>query len=38
MIEEGPMFLAENDTLFTGLSGLVLFILIAWAAIHVIRR
>ena len=32
------MFLAANDTLFTGLSGLVLFILIAWAAIHFIRK
>lgn len=26
------------DTLWTGLSGLVLFILLAWAAITVIRR
>jgi hypothetical protein len=26
------------DTLWTGLSGLVLFILIAWAAIHMIRK
>ncbi len=32
------MLLAANDTLFTGLSGLVLFILIAWAAIHYIRK
>jgi len=32
------MVLAANDTLFTGLSGLVLFILIAWAAIHYIRK
>jgi len=26
------------DTLWTGLSGLVLFLLILWAAIHVIRK
>jgi hypothetical protein len=26
------------DTLWTGLSGLVLFLLIAWAAVTVIRR
>lgn len=32
------MFLADADTLWTGLSGLVLFILIAWAAITIIRR
>ena len=32
------MLLAANDTLFTGLSGLVLFILLAWAAIHYIRK
>ena len=32
------MFLADNDTLFTGLSGLVLFILVAWAAIHLLRK
>ena len=25
------------DTLWTGLSGLILFLLILWAAIHVIR-
>jgi hypothetical protein len=30
------MFVA--DTLWTGLSGLILFILIAWAAITIIRR
>lgn len=28
----------ENDTLWTGLSGLVIFALIAWAAITIIRR
>jgi len=32
------MTLAEADTLWTGLSGLILFLLIAWAAIHVIRK
>lgn len=32
------MFLANNDTLFTGLSGLILFLLILWAAIHIIRK
>lgn len=32
------LILADNDTLWTGLSGLVLFILIAWAAIHLIRK
>ena len=32
------MVLAANDTLFTGLSGLFLFVLIAWAAIHYIRK
>lgn len=26
------------DTLWTGLSGLVLFILLLWAAIHMIRK
>lgn len=26
------------DTLWTGLSGLVLFLLILWAAIHVLRK
>jgi len=26
------------DTIWTGLSGVILFILFAWAAIHIIRR
>lgn len=26
------------DTLFEGLSGLILFILIVWACVHLIRR
>lgn len=26
------------DTLWTGLSGLVLFLLVLWAAIHIIRK
>lgn len=26
------------DTLWTGLSGLVLFILVAWAAIHFLKK
>ena len=30
--------IAEADTLWTGLSGLILFLLVLWAAIHVIRR
>ena len=30
--------IAEADTLWTGLSGLVLFILVVWAAIHFIRK
>lgn len=32
------MTLAETDTLWTGLSGLLLFIIIAWAAIVIIRK
>lgn len=32
------MFLAEADTLWTGLSGLLLFILVLWAAIHLLRK
>jgi hypothetical protein len=30
--------IAETDTLWTGLSGLLLFILIAWAAWTIIRN
>jgi hypothetical protein len=30
--------IAEVDTLWTGLSGLFLFIIIAWAAITIIRH
>jgi hypothetical protein len=30
--------IAEADTLWTGLSGLFIFIVVAWAAIHIIRR
>lgn len=30
--------IAETDTLFRGLSGVILFILIVWACIHLIRR
>lgn len=32
------MTMLAVDTLWTGLSGLVLFVLIAWAAITIIRR
>jgi hypothetical protein len=28
--------IAETDTLFTGLSGLLLFILVVWACVHFI--
>jgi hypothetical protein len=30
--------IAEADTLWTGLSGLILFILVVWALVHVIRK
>jgi hypothetical protein len=30
--------IAEADTLWTGLSGLILFLLVLWAAIHFLRK
>lgn len=32
------MILAENDTLFTGLSGLIILILVIWLLIHFLRK
>lgn len=32
------MILAENDTLLTGLSGLIILIIVIWVVLHFIRR
>lgn len=32
------MILAENDTLFTGLSGLIILILVIWLVVHFVRK
>lgn len=32
------MILAENDTLLTGLSGLIILILVIWLLIHFLRK
>ena len=32
------MFLAEADTIWTGLSGVVILVLVVWALLHFIRR
>jgi hypothetical protein len=32
------LLLAENDTLFTGLSGLVIFAIIVWLVVRALRQ
>ena len=32
------IFLAENDTLLTGLSGLIILIIVIWVVLHFLRK